>query len=49
MPKLISKTDRTEIWLIEGEYFVYGVTASGDPRVCHSEGMARALAAGEIA
>jgi hypothetical protein len=30
-------------WLIDGEYYVYGVTR--DPRVVHSEGAARAIAA----
>lgn len=44
--ELILKTDRAEVWLIDGEYYVYGVTLGGDPRVCHSEGMAREIAAG---
>lgn len=30
---------------IDGEFYVYGVTASGDPRVAHSEGAARSIAA----
>lgn len=33
-----------QCWLIDGEYYVYGVTR--DPRVCHSEGAARSIAAG---
>lgn len=33
-----------ECWLIDGEYYVYGVTR--DPRIVHSEGAARAVAAG---
>jgi hypothetical protein len=37
-----------ECWLLDGEFYVYGVTLSGDPRVCHSEGMARELAAGGV-
>lgn len=32
-----------ECWLIDGEYYVYGVTR--DPRVVHSEGAARSIAA----
>ncbi len=40
---LILKTDRAEIWLIDGEYYVYGVTR--DPRIAHSEGAAREIAA----
>lgn len=40
---LVMKAGRVEIWLIDGEYFVYGVTR--DPRVAHSEVAARAIAA----
>jgi hypothetical protein len=43
---LIEKYGRIEIWLMAGEYYVYGITNSGDPRVCPSIGMARELAAG---
>ena len=43
MPKLVFRTDRAECWLIGGEFYVYGVTS--DPRVCHSEGAAREVAA----
>lgn len=43
---LIEKHGRIEIWLMAGEYYVYGITMSGDPRVCPSIGMARELAAG---
>lgn len=31
-------------WEIDGEFYVYGVTR--DPRVVHSEGAARSVAAG---
>jgi hypothetical protein len=41
---LIMKSGPVEIWLIAGEYYVYVVTR--DPRVAHSEGAARAIAAG---
>lgn len=34
-----------ECWELDGEFYVYGVTNSGDPRVVHSEGMAREIAA----
>lgn len=44
MPKLIHKTDSAEIWEMDGEYYVYGIT--GDPRVCPSIGMAMEVAAG---
>lgn len=41
--KLIFKHSETVFcYLIEGEYYVYGVTS--DPRVCHSEGAARSIA-----
>ncbi|MEX2431077.1 MAG: hypothetical protein WD645_04070 [Dehalococcoidia bacterium] len=43
--QLIEKRNSIEIWLIDGEYYVYGVTVSGDPRVCPSLGMAREAAA----
>lgn len=43
--KLIEKRGKIEIWLVDGEYYVYGVTLSGDPRVCPSLGMAREVAA----
>lgn len=45
MPELIEKTKRYEIWLVDGEYAVYGYYASGDPRWCPSIGMARSVAA----
>jgi hypothetical protein len=44
--KMIYKSGAVEIWEVDGEFYVYGVTRSGDPRVCHSEGMAREIAAG---
>lgn len=43
--KLIEKRGKIEIWLVDGECYVYGVTMSGDPRVCPSLGMAREVAA----
>ncbi|MBO9380225.1 hypothetical protein GG804_26010 [Sphingomonas histidinilytica] len=43
---LIMKSGSVEIWLIDGEYYVYGVTS--DPRVAHSEGAARAIAASAV-
>ncbi len=43
--RLIAKIGRVEIWEVYGEYYVYGVTQSGDPRVCPSLGMAREIAA----
>ncbi len=46
---LVASIGRAEIYLIDGDYLVYGVTASGDPRVCHSEGMAREIASGVAA
>ena len=45
MTKLIEKRGRIEIWQVGDEYFVYGVTSGGDPRVCPSLGMAREIAA----
>lgn len=46
--KLIEKREKIEIWhdAIADEYYVYGVTISGDPRVCPSLSMAREVAAG---
>lgn len=44
MPRLILRTARAEVWELDGEFYVYGLT--GDPRVVQSEGMARELAAG---
>jgi len=43
MARLIEKTAKPEIWLIDGEYWVYGICR--DPRVVQSIGMARAVAA----
>ncbi len=42
---LIYKRGRIEIWQVGHEFFVYGVTLSGDPRVCPSLGMAQEIAA----
>jgi hypothetical protein len=41
--ELIHRDARCEIWLLDGEYFVYGVTR--DPRVCHSLNAAYSIAA----
>lgn len=47
---LIFKQGPVEIWRCKEsygfEFYVYGVTASGDPRVVLSEGMAREITAG---
>lgn len=45
--KLIEKIGRIEIWhdAAADEYYVYGVTIGGDPRVVPSIGMAREVAA----
>jgi hypothetical protein len=40
---LIEKYGNIEIWEVDGEFYVYGVTR--DPRVCPSLGMAREVAA----
>jgi hypothetical protein len=46
---LVFKSDVIEIWSVNEawgtDYYVYGVTASGDPRVCPSIGMAYEVAA----
>lgn len=42
--RLIFDTGTAMCWLIDGEYYVYGLT--GDPRVCPSLGMAHEIAAG---
>jgi hypothetical protein len=44
VPTLIFKIGRIECWEMGGEFYIYGVLASG-PQVCPSEGMARAVAA----
>jgi hypothetical protein len=41
--KLIHRHGRVEIWEIDGEFYVYGITT--DPRVCPSIGMAYEVAA----
>lgn len=47
--RMIFKQGRVEIWEVMeawgADYHVYGVTASGDPRVCPSLGMAYEVAA----
>jgi hypothetical protein len=43
MRKVFDFGGGVECWLINGEYYVYGVTR--DPRVAHSESAARAIAA----
>lgn len=46
---LIFKNGAIEIWSVQEswgtDYYVYGVFASGDPRVCPSIGMAYEVAA----
>lgn len=46
--KLILETARIAIWLVDGEYYIYGVTQGGDPRIAHSEGAAREIAAAAL-
>lgn len=50
--RLISKTADVEIWAVPEswgtDYLVYGITSSGDPRVCPSIGMAHEVAAEAI-
>jgi hypothetical protein len=41
--RMIYKSGRVEIWEVDGEFYVYGITS--DPRVCPSIGMAREVAA----
>ncbi|MEH2476219.1 hypothetical protein V1281_002611 [Nitrobacteraceae bacterium AZCC 2161] len=43
--RLVFKQGPIEIWSVDGEFYVYGVTNSGDPRVCPSMGMAMEVAA----
>jgi hypothetical protein len=43
--ELILKNGRIEIWRVDDEFYVYGVTNSGDPIVCPSLGMAHEVAA----
>lgn len=49
MPELIEKHGKIEIWRVTESYgddfYVYGVTAGGDPIVCPSLGMAYEVAA----
>lgn len=46
--RLIERRGKIEIWQVPQpwgvDYYVYGVTQSGDPRVCPSLGMAREVA-----
>lgn len=46
---LIFKNGSVEIWAVSEswgtDYYVYGVTVGGDPRVCPSIGMAREVGA----
>lgn len=44
--KLIEKHGNIEIWQVGNEFYVYGVTLGGDPRICPSLGMAQEVAAG---
>jgi hypothetical protein len=47
--KLINKRGKIEIWAIQErhgiDFYVYGVTQNGDPRICPSLGMAYEVAA----
>jgi hypothetical protein len=47
--RLVFKNSAIEIWSVPEswgtDFYVYGVTASGDPRVCPSIGMAQEVAA----
>lgn len=43
---LVERIGSVEIWQVADEWYVYGVTESGDPRVTPSLGMAREIAAG---
>lgn len=47
--QLVFKKGRIEIWAVREsygtDYYVYGVYASGDPRICPSLGMAMECAA----
>lgn len=43
--KLIHKCGKIEIWQVDDEFYVYGVTVGGDPRICPSIGVAREVAA----
>ncbi len=47
--RLVHKNGPIEIWEVREaygfDYYVYGVTRSGDPRVCPSLGMAHEVAA----
>ena len=44
--ELIFKRGAVEIWSVDGEFYVYGITS--DPRVCQSLGMAREIAAAAL-
>lgn len=49
LPELIEDYGNgVTIWKIDGDYLVYGVLLSGDPRTCPSEGMARDVAASAL-
>jgi hypothetical protein len=41
--RLIYQRGTVEIWLVSGEYYVFGVTK--DPRIAHSEDAAFSIAA----
>lgn len=46
MRKIADYGNGIEVWIVGGEFFVYGLTA--DPRICPSEGMAREVAGGAL-
>lgn len=37
---LVEKNGRFEIWSVDGEFWVYGYYASGDPKICATIGAA---------
>ncbi|MCK1409526.1 hypothetical protein [Bradyrhizobium sp. 76] len=43
--RLIFQRGKIEIWEVGSEFFVYGITKSGDPISCPSIGMAYEVAA----
>ncbi|WP_161494823.1 hypothetical protein [Bradyrhizobium canariense] len=43
--RLIFRSGPIEIWAVDSEFYVYGVTRGGDPIVCPSLGMAYEVAA----
>lgn len=48
MQKIVDYGNGVEIWLVAGDYLVYGARDNGDPVICPSEGMAREVAGSAI-